>query len=458
MTDGHLIEIAEKGVRLGLKKGVEQAQASTFLVEGGLTRFANSTIHQNMASKRGGVLIKVVLGGRRVGVFGTSFLDRVEEAVERAVKLARASNPNEEFKSLPEPESWRPIEGSFDDETAECRPDYRAERVKEAIERAHAHSLHIRAVAGRIYTNAIYLAVANSLGVSAYSSLTEAGMKVTVISRRGGSESFGTAEGYSKRVRDIDSVRLAEEAAEKSARGLNPQKVSLGSWEVILSPLAVGALLRILSYTAFSARAYKEGRSFIRYHLGEKVFDERFTLRDDPRDSRSLYALPFDGEGVPKKALTLVDGGVVDEGNICHDSLTAGVEDRKSTGHALPPFATRYPGRSMPMPINMILEPGDSNLEEMVEETRRGLYITTLHYVNPVRPSEAVLTGLTRDGTFLIEDGELTKPVVDMRFTDSLLSALRDIPLVGKEIKTLVGSATPSLKLGALRFVGYTIY
>jgi predicted Zn-dependent protease len=453
-----LLETAEKGVKLSLQRGAKQVQASAFLVEGGLTRFANSTIHQNLASKKGGVLIKVILEDNRIGFFGTSLMDRVEEAVDRAMKLARASNPNKEFKSLPEPEAWKPIEDSFNAETAECTPDERAERVKEAIKTAHAHSPYVRAVAGRLYTNAIHLAVTNSLGVSASTSLTEAGIKVTVISRRNGSEGFGTAEGYSRRVGDIDSESLAKEAAEKSVGSLNPSKVPLGSWEVILSPLAVGSLLRILSYTAFSARAYIEGRSFIRYHLGERIFDEKLTLRDNSRDPKSLYALPFDGEGVPKEALTLVDGGLVDEGSICHDSLTAGIENKRSTGHALPPFATRYPGRSMPMPINMILKPGDSSLEEMIEETRKGLYITTLHYVNPVKPSEAVLTGLTRDGTFLIERGEISRPVVDMRFTDSLLSALKDISLVGRETKTLVGSVTPPLKLKAFRFVGYTAY
>jgi len=457
MSCEHLLEIAERGVRLALGRGVNQAQTSVFLLQGGLTRFANSTIHQNLTSRRGEVLVKVVLEDNRIGLFGTSLMERLEEAVERAVRLAKASNPNREFKSLPEPEAWRPIEDSFDDETARCTPDERAKRVKTAIETAHDRSPDVKAVAGRLYTNAIHIAVANSLGVSASTALTEAGMKVTVISRRAGSEGFGTAEGYSRRMRDIDSGSLAEEASEGSVGSLNPRRVPLGEWEVILSPLAVGALLRVLSYTAFSARAYIEGRSFIRYHLGERVFDEKLTLRDDPRDPRSLYALPFDGEGVPKEALTLVDGGVVDEESLCHDSLTAGVMNRRSTGHALPPF-TRYPGRSMPIPIDMILEPGDSSLEEMMKETRRGLYITTLHYVNPVKPSEAILTGLTRDGTFLVEGGEIAGPVVDMRFTDTLLSALREVPLIGRKVKTLAGSATPPLKLRAFRFVGYTTY
>ncbi|MEM0006848.1 MAG: TldD/PmbA family protein [Candidatus Bathyarchaeia archaeon] len=452
-----LREIAEKTVEYALKQKVSQAQAVAFVIDNALTRFANSQIHQNVAQKMGGVSIKVVLDQRISTVQANTLEEKgIREAVEQAVKIAKASSPNKEFKSLPEPEAWKPVRGAFDKETAECTPKHRAERVREAINTAHAKSPKVAAVAGYLSTGSLGYAVANSLGVSAWAQLSLAYMKTTVISKDGESEGFGAAQQYSRRIKDIEPKTLAEDAADKSVRSLHPVKVEPGEYEVVLSPLAVSVLLEYMGYVGFSAKSYQDGQSFVKYVANQQVFDSKLNVVDDARNPKTLYAVPVDGEGVPKKPLELITNGVVSEKSICYNSFTAGREGKKSTGHALPPLGDYF--GEMPLPYNMIMKPGDAALEEAIAETKHGIFVTTFHYVNPVEPTKLVLTGLTRDGTFLIENGEITKPIVNLRFTDSMLSALKEIPMIGKELVTLETSTVPMVKLKKLRFVGVSAY
>jgi len=422
MVIERLLGIAEKTVQYAMKQNVDQTQASAFLLDTALTRFANSQIHQNVATKKGGVLVKVIVN-KQISTTRVNTLEeeQIENAVMQAVKIARASRPNKDFKSLPEQKPWTPIEGTFDEETANCTPKYRAEKVKEAIETAHSKSSIVKAVAGYFSSGSMAFAVANSLGVSAGARASSTDMKTTVISKSGTSEGFGTAEKYSRRIRDIHPVPLAEDATEKSVKSINPVK-----------------------------------RSFVEYCLNQQVFDGKLNLKDDARDPRTLYAMPVDGEGVPKRAMQLINNGVVSEQSICYNSFTAGKEGKKSTGHALPPISDFYSER--PMPFNLITNAGDATLEEEVADTKRGIFVTTFHYVNPVEPTKVILTGLTRDGTFLIENGEMTKPIVNMRFTDSMLSALKNIPMIGKELEMVEATTVPSMTLEKLRFVGVSAY
>jgi predicted Zn-dependent protease len=453
-----LKEIAEEAVQYCVKQKIDQAQAVAFLTDESLTRFANSQIHQNVAAKLGGVVVKAVLK-KQTGTVRVNTLEEEEirKAVVRAVKIAKASPPNKEFKSLPKPEKWVPIKGAFDKETAECEPKYRAKKVKEAIETAHSKSKKVRAVAGFFSSEWLAFAVANSLGVSAWARLSMASMKTTVMSKSGASEGFAASEKYSRRARDIDPTVLAEDAAEKSVKSLNPVKLDPGEYEVVLSPVAVSTLLWYVGMSGFSASSFQDGQSFVKYNLNKKVFDRKLTVVDDARNSKSLFAIPVDGEGVPKRALKLIDTGVVSEKGLCHNSFTAGKENKKSTGHASVPVGVGS-WSDRPAPLNMIMKAGDANLEEAIAETKRGIFVNTVHYVNTVEPAKVVLTGLTRDGTFLVKDGEVSKPIVNMRFTDSMLSAFSDMVLVGKRLEMVSATTVPFVKLGKLRFVGVSAY
>lgn len=457
MFSERLREIAEKTVHYAEKQKVDQAQASAFLSDTALTRFANSQIHQNVAEKSGGVVIKVILNKQISTVHANTLEDEeIQKAVLQAVKIAKACASNKEFKSLPKPEAWNPITGVFDEETAKCAPKYRAERVKEAIETAHSKSSKVKAVAGFFSSGSIGYAVANSLGVSAWADVSVASMKTTVISKSGTSEGFGTAEKYSRHVKEIQPSVLAKGAADKSVRSLNPVKIDPGEYEVVLSPLAAATPLMFMGFAGFSATPYQDGQSFVKYCANQQVFDSKLSVTDDARDSKTLYSVPVDGEGVPKKALELISKGVVSEKSICYNSFTAGKENKKSTGHAPLPIGDSFNER--PAPSNMIMKFGDATLDEAVAETKRGIFINAFHYVNIAEPTKVILTGLTRDGTFLIENGEMTKPIVNMRFTDSMLSAFKEIPMIGKQLEMVRAATVPMMKLKKLRFVGVSAY
>ena len=459
MITQRLLDTTEKTLKLALREKVDQAQATAFMFDTALTRFANSQIHQNVASKRGGVALKVVIG-KKIGTLRVNTFEekQIKDAVKRVVEIAKVSPPNNDFKSLPEPEKWTSVEKAFDSETAVCSPDFRAERVGEIIKTAHSKSKIVKAVAGSFSTGSVAYAISNSLGISAWAKMSLTAVNVSVISESKDSQGFGSAEQFSRFVKDIDHIRAAEEAAEKSVHSVNPIKISLGEYEVVLSPRAVSTFISFLAYIGFSATPYQDGESFVKYHLNEQVFDEKLSIKDDARDAETLYALPTDGEGVPKKTVRLIDRGVVSEKSICYDSFTAGKEKgKKSTGHLLPPIGAFYP-YPRPIPINLIAEAGDASIEEMISETKHGIFVTRFHYTNPVDPTKAVLTGLTRDGTFLIEKGEITKPIMNLRYTDSMLSALKDIRMVSKKREIIDDTTVPALSLRKLRFTGVTEY
>ncbi len=456
MVTKRLLEIAERTVRIASRHRVDQAQAVTFFLDSALTRYANSQIHQNVASKKGGALIKVIID-KRIGTLRVNSLEKkqIEDAVGRAVKIAKVTPPNKDFKSLPKPQKWQLIKETFDKKTAKCTPDFRAQVVKEAIDTAHSESKMVNTVAGSFSTGSYEFAVANSLGISAWAQISATSLQTTVIAKTRGSQGFGSSEQHSRRIHDIDPARVAAQAAEKSVASVNPKNIPVGEYEVVLSARAVSTLLMFLGYIGFSATTYQDGQSFVKYHLGKQVFDDKLNVKDDARDRKALYAFPIDGEGVPKKRLQLIEDGKVSEKSICYDSFTAGKEGKTSTGHAFPPIF-EFLGR--PMPLNVVVAAGDASEEEMIRETKRGIFITRFHYTNPVEPTKAILTGLTRDGTFLIEKGEISKPVMNLRYTDSMLSALKTIALLGKKREIVEEIVTPAMKLEKLRFTGITKY
>jgi PmbA protein len=458
MATKRLVNLSEKTVTVALREGADQAQAAAFLLEEETTRFANSQIHQNVASKTGGITIKVITR-KKIGTFTINTLEQnqIGNAVRKAVNVAKVTPANKDFRSLPRPQKWTPINGAFDSKTAACTPDFRAEKVKEIIDLAHSKSKAVKAVAGSFVTGSSSFAVSNSLGVSAWAQISVASINTTVISEAGGSQGFGSSEQYSRRVKDLDPAQVANEAAEKSVNSLKPVKISPGDYEVVLSPRAVATFMSFLGFIGFSATNYQDGQSFVKYHLGERVFDQKLSVKDDARDPLSLYTLPVDGEGLPKKPLQLIDEGVVSERSICYDSFTAGKEKAKrSTGHSPPPIGMFWSSR--PVPTNLVISPGDTSIDEMIADVKNGIFVTRFHYTNPVQPTNAVLTGLTRDGTFLIEDGEVGKPIVNLRYTDSMLSALKDIHMIGKKLEPLGSTTTAAMKLKKLRFTGVTQY
>jgi len=442
------LEITSKVLNEALKAGATQAEVTLINSTSYLTRFANSVIHQNVGEKTVNIILKTVIGKRISNVTANETTNEaLANLVQTGIKLAKISEENPDFVSLPEPEPIPRITGLYVRETAECTAKRRAEIVKGIIDSAHSLSSKVDSVSGALTTTANEYCIVNSLGINAYTKLTAADVNVTVIAKEGDSEGFGYSEDISRNVKNINPEALGVEAAERAVKSLNPKTLEPGEYEVILEPYAVQTAL---AYTAqgFSAEAYQNGMSFMNEVMGKKVMNENFTLWDDGTDKRGM-AVPFDAEGVPKKKVILVENGVPK--GLVYDSFTAHKEGKKSTGHS---------GRFAPMPSHMFIKPGDATKEEMIKETKRGVLVTYFHYVRTVHAKTITITGMTRNGTWYIENGEIKYPVKNLRFTDSMLKAYGNIDLIGKEVKVLGGISNsvvvPPLKIRKFLFTGVT--
>lgn len=391
---------------------VIQAEASQ------LTRFAQSAIHQNVAEEDAKVAVRAVIG-KQIGCASTNRLDdeHLRQTAEAAARIARLQRENPDFRSLPEP---APIDAVdvFSDATAECVPERRADIVRDLAARARAAGC---VISGSLATSSYELAVGNSLGIRAYHPLTDCSI-ITVAAD-------GDATGYAESSgRDIDALPCAdtvERAIRKCLDSRGAEPIEPGDYEVVLEPLAVSDLVMGLSWLGLGALAVQEGRSFMCGRMGERVVSEAVSIWDDGCDPRSL-AMPFDFEGVPKQRVDLIERGVAR--TVVYDSYTAGREGVVSTGHALP-----APNSCGPAAWHLLMAPGQASLEEMIARTQRGLLVTRFHYVNVIHPRETIITGMTRDGTWLIESGKIARPVNNLRFTQSIVEAFSGVLELGRE-------------------------
>jgi PmbA protein len=412
---------------------------------GGLTRFADSAIHQSTWREDTGLRVRVVTGGR-VGVVATNDFSKegAGEAARSALELAETAAPDQHFPGLTPPADAPERADAFDERTAATSPEERAEVVERLISRCGS-GFH---AAGAFETTANEAAVVNTEGQSCYAVATQATLN-TVIS--GGEGGAGFADVASSRAADIDPEAVGDRAFHKARDSQNPRDLEPGRYEVVLEPAAVATLVSFLSYLGFGGRSILEGKSCFSDRIGEKVMSENISIYDDGLSPLTL-GLPFDFEGTPKQRVDLVKDGVVLGG--VHDRRSARQAGVESTGHALPP-----PNPEGPFPLNLFMDTDAASVDDMVRSTKRGLFVSRFHYSNIVHPTEAVITGMTRDGTWLVEDGEIKYPVKNFRFTQSIIEALRDVELVGSEAELaseffFTASRVPALKISSFNFTG----
>jgi PmbA protein len=426
---------------------VEQAEAIMLGGTRALTRFANSTIHQNVFEKDNVVYLRVAKG-KKIGVASTNVLD--DEALRhlalKAVEIAGAQVPNPDFESFVRSPAAEKID-AFHEATEKCSAEQRAKNV-EALVR-EADKLNFLA-AGSHSTTARELAYVNSLDTRQYHRYTSVFMNTVVMSP----SSSGYADYSCLDIADLDPKSLGEEAARICADSQEPRDLPEGRYDVVLSPYALDEIMTWFGYIGFGADPYQEGRSFMSGRLGETIMGKNISMWDDGLDRRGV-PLPFDFQGVPRERVDLIKGGVA--AGIVYDSLTARKDGKQSTGHALPP------GEEVSsMPLNMFVATGESTEEEMIQSLERGLYVRRFHYVNGfLEPKRALFTGMTRDGTFLVENGKIRYPVKNLRFTHSMLDAFSNVEMISKTAKLQVSSwmgasMVPAVKIKGFNFSGKT--
>jgi predicted Zn-dependent protease len=439
-----LVDTADAALRVG----ADGIFVLAFHSWGGLTRFASSRIHQNTWREDIEFRVMAVADGNRVGVASTHSLDAtdVRRAAEDAVKIARVTPGDPEFAGLAPPATFEAA-SHVDEATASASPPDRAAAVAAALQEVPQGM----EAAGYVETVSDEVLVLSTTGNRMFGSTTRAGISVLAMA----SDSSGYAERLERRFGDLDPRALAERAVGKAERSRDPQPIDPGAYTVILEPAATSTIMQFLGYLGLGAKPYLEGRSFVSGKLGQKLVSDLVTIVDDPTAPDSL-GLPFDFEGTPARRVALIDKGVA--AAVVWDRKTAKKGGTESTGHALP-----APNPYGALPLNLRMEPGATSLEEMLASTERGLLVTRFHYSNVVNEKETLLTGMTRDGTFLIEDGRLARGVKNLRYTQNALEALSNVEAVGDrtEISSELffgGSRAPALKIRDFKFSSSTTH
>ncbi|MGZ5299200.1 MAG: TldD/PmbA family protein [Actinomycetota bacterium] len=425
-------------------KGVDGVEVLYTHEWGGLTRFANSMIHQSTFREDTGLRVRVVSRDRTGVASSNDFSERgARQAAESAKEMAEVAPPDPLFPGLAPKADVPPVDRFFED-TADATPASRAEGVGRLIDRCPTGFV----AAGAFETAAAELGIANSEGQACWSPGTVASL-TTVMT--GGEHGSGFAETFAGSAELIDPEALGTRAADKSVRSQRPVALDPGTYPVVLEPSAVATLAGFLAYVGFGGRGYIEHRSCFSGKAGQPVAARSISIWDDGADPRTFGA-PFDFEGVPRQRVDLIKDGVFLDA--VYDRRTGKQSGRPSTGHGLP-----APNPEGPFPLNLFMAEGDASLDDMIRSTQRGVLVTRFHYSNIVNPIESSITGMTRDGTFLIERGEIVGPVMNFRFTQSIIDALKNVSLVGRKAELaseffFSASRVPALKIDEFHFSG----
>jgi PmbA protein len=436
-----IFEIARHAARASNVMDIEVLIAAR---QSALTRFANNVIHQNVSEQSHWVSVRT-MAGQRTARATTNRLDEsgIRRAVEESLALTRSVDPLPDLLALAEPQPLTRV-SRYDAGTAAIGPEQRASAVTEAIRIIEESS---QTAAGIFATEHGIEALFNSRGVAAYHDETRAIFSITAMD----GDSSGWAKASELKRVDLDTRALARAASEKARLSRSPRELPAGHYTVVLEPAAVLDVVGQM-FGDFSGTALADQRSFLMNRMGERVFGENIHIDDDVYHPLQAGP-PFDGEGMPRKRLTLVEGGVPRELAWSRNSAAkAGVVP---TGHGFP-----LPNEIGEAPLNIVIHGGQTSLAEMVASVDRGVLVTRLWYIREVDPYEKIMTGMTRDGTFLIEGGKVTCGLKNFRFNESLLRMLSNVEALSPSVRASGEEAfdmvAPAMKVADFHFTEVT--
>ena len=416
----------------------------------GVTRYARSEIIQNTARTEVRAFVRAITG-ERLASATTNQLDpeRMLAAARSALEAATASPPDPEFPGLARPDGMDKPTPCYrwDAATASTSPAQRAESVRKILTAAASDN-----AAGIFETGAHCFAVFSSEGVDCFDAYTRCATTCLVDT----GDATGWGDDSSHAIADVDAIAVADRAARKAEAGGGQVDVEPDTYEVVLEPAAVATMLEYLSYAGLGAKQVIEGESFLATRAGQPVAAPAVTVADDVYHPRSV-GIGFDFEGVPRRRVPVIDRGTA-TGPVS-DLRTARKLGVDPTGHSS--GSTEFG----PYAANVVLESGESSVEELIGAVEDGLLITRFHYVNILDRPATLLTGMTRDGTFRIRGGEVAEPIHNLRFTQSVLEALSSVVGVSSELGAFApefgafgSTVAPSLRVGEFRFTSGTTH
>lgn len=412
------------------------------------SRFANNEMTQNQSPSVVSVSVRVITAGKQARLSTDRIApSSIRELVDNAITAAGFLEQDPDILPVFDAKALKRKMASvnrYDKYTATMGPNERAALIKSIIDIARDKGLN----ASGVYASGTNVsAIGNSKGLFAFYRETEAECSLTMTAQ----DSSGWAKAHSPQSRDIDVVAMARSAADKAVRSANPVEVPPGKYTVVLEPSAVLDLLIFLWYD-FAGTAHTDKLSCLLDKVGQKLLGQNITITDDVSHPLQCGA-PFDGEGVPRSVVTLVENGVVK--NLVHGRRSAAKFQTEPTGHGMP-----EPAPMGEYPVNIVIAGGNSSLDEMIRSTDRGILLTRVWYVREVDPTSKIETGMTRDGTFLIENGEIKSGVKNFRFNESLLEMLRNVVALGLEQRTAgeegFPAVVPAMKVENFNFSSVT--
>jgi len=435
-----ILEIFDESLK---KSAADQTELVCESEELFLTRFAENTVNGNIGRKDHTIWCRAVVG-KKIGIAKTNLFSKeaVDNLVNMAVEICSQQHDDPQFSSLVNSSSVEE-QGGFIKTTANYTALDRANAIRAIIDIAGRDNLE---TAGIFQTSQNKLTVANSLGTRQEGGVTEARLSITLSDNNGRA---GSGQAQTHDVGEINFEEIARRAIQKAARQAAPISLEPGAYTVILDPEAVADFLLFLGFLGFGGKGMVSGRSFMADKIGQKIMSDNITITENPFHPVMKY-MPFDYEGVPRRKVALVENGIAQ--GVVYDSYYAALNNTESTGNALPPD-----NNFGPYPKAMVMEPGLKSLEDIIGSTERAIHITHFWYLNFINPMRTLVTGTTRDGTFLIENGRITSPVADMRINQSMLEAFNNAEILSSERRLVykfgVLMYVPAMKISNFNFV-----
>ncbi|MGA9889631.1 MAG: TldD/PmbA family protein [Candidatus Acidiferrales bacterium] len=384
-----------------------------------LTRFANNTIHQNVAEHTLGISVRAVVDGHTArATTNKTDEESLRRVVAAAMNLARNQPENPDLLPMLGPQKYQKV-AHFFASTVSATPQDRARAVTRVCKMAEEGK---QTAAGIFTTGYVRNLLANSKGLSARHDDTRAEFSVTILEEN----SSGWAKSNSPDILNIDPDALFESASEKAAGSRKPRELEPGHYTAILEPAAALDFVGSIFYD-FAGTAILDKRSCLNERMGKKIFGENITLWDDVYHPLQVGA-PWDGEGLPRQKVLLVDRGIPK--NLVYSRATAKKMKAKSTGHGF-----TLPNEYGEAPMNLVFSGGDKSVDDMIRSTERGILVTRFWYIREVDPYEKVLTGMTRDGTFLVENGRVAGGIRNFRFNQGIIDALAKVEMLGPAVR-----------------------
>jgi PmbA protein len=432
-----------------------------------LTRFANNTIHQNVADENHMVSVRTVFGGRTARASTNKFdSDSLRRVVASSEALAKVQHPDPDL--LPMPDS-REAAGNADKgvrvtrvpsryfaETAAITPQLRADGVKKIVDVAQKNKL---TTAGIFSSSESVEGIFNSRGLSDWHTQTLAEVSITML----GGDSSGWQKANSPDVANLDPLALAEIAGKKALDSAHPAEIPAGKYTVILEPAAVLDIVGFMFWD-YSGTAILDERSFLSGRIGTQLFGENITIWDDVTHPLQTGS-PFDGEGMRRLRVPLVEDGVVRR--VVYARGTAVRMKNSEYKDKVGPVEPTGHGFSLPnevgeMPLNIVFAPTQNpqTLAQMIASTERGVLVTRLWYIREVDPYEKIVTGMTRDGTFLVENGKVQRGLRNFRFNQSLIHMLSGVEAMSVPVRSCgeesFDMVVPAMKVRDFNFTEVT--